>query len=80
MAHEKVLCSICKWHGMVADLLTGLSPFDGGEIYGCPTCLSIDSTVPACAAEDCWQEATAGTPTPDGYKHTCHEHIPREAA
>lgn len=76
----KVVCSEyrCKWKGMDKQLLRGVNPFAQGEmIYGCPLCKSIDSSQPACDEPDCWEPATCGTSTLDGYRHTCGTHAPR---
>jgi len=73
---EKCVCDCCGWTGLESALLKGINPFDPeDEIYGCPQCKCVRSTVlGACMAADCWDVATCGTPTPDGYKRLCGKH------
>jgi len=73
----KIKCSECDWKGKASELQRGTSPFgDGDTIYGCPKCDSINSEVACCCKDGCWKQATCGTATPQGYKHTCGEHRP----
>jgi len=77
---NKVVCHEfrCKWHGETDEMLSAKNPFrDGDMIYACPKCKEINSVVTACDETDCWKEATAGTPTDNGYRQTCSEHIPK---
>lgn len=56
------------------------NPFDPSDkIIGCHGCLSVDSFTQACDEPDCWHEASCGTPTAHGYRHTCYRHIPKMA-
>lgn len=78
---HKRFCLECLWQGLRGDLLRGVNPFKTDEqIAGCPRCRSIDSAVPACDDEGCWELVTCGTSTPEGYRHTCSKHRPVVAA
>ena len=79
MEDGKVKCDECGWHGLENQVLVARSPFDDGDnIYGCPKCLDVNSMRPVCDEPDCWSDSTCGTPTPDGYRNTCHKHIPKD--
>ena len=42
MRNNRIRCTTCKWIGKNDDLLTGVNPFDKGDIvYGCPICKTI---------------------------------------
>lgn len=75
----KLVCTNrCQWHGQSEEALTAPNPFDPEEsIEGCPHCKSVDSLQMACDEPDCWLEVTCGTPTPSGYRQTCHKHAPK---
>lgn len=76
---DKAKCRECKWGGRTSELLTAMNPFGNGEtIYGCPLCKSVDSVDPCCGYGDCWKLCTCGTPTPNGYRHTCGDHTPED--
>ena len=83
----KRFCLECPWRGLQGDLLRATNPFDESDsISGCPRCHSIDSAVPACDEEGCWEPVTCGTPieededTGKKYRNTCSKHRPKEAA
>lgn len=60
------------------DILVAPNPFiSDTDIDGCPSCKEINTIVRACDEPDCWEESTCGTSTPDGYKFTCGDHMPR---
>lgn len=60
-----------------AVLLTAPSPFDPDRtISGCPHCLEAETLEAACDVKGCWMRGSVGTPTPQGYRWTCHEHAP----
>lgn len=74
---NKVRCTECSWKGREKDLLRVINPFDAEEIIqGCPDCKGADSCKRVCDAIDCWELATCGTPTSDGYRITCSRHKP----
>jgi hypothetical protein len=74
---EKIICTECEWCGTTEAVLLAENPFAEWEtITGCPECKSIDRFIPACDRDGCWSEVTCGTPTKDGYRHTCSEHKP----
>jgi hypothetical protein len=76
---HKLVCSDwhCRWVGLEADALHAPDPFnDGDTITACPFCR--EQTLHTCCDEPgCTQEATCGTPTPAGYRHTCGRHQPK---
>jgi hypothetical protein len=75
---EKYLCLECHWHG--TETLEAPNPFaeDNEKMLGCPGCREANRITLACDEPDCWRETTCGTPTPDGYRRTCGEHMPRD--
>ena len=74
----KVRCTECHWIGTDTALLSAMNPFDTEEtIQGCPECKSIESCNVVCDEPECKDFATCGTPTKDGYRHTCGKHMPR---
>ena len=77
----KFICTQCDFICDESELLQAANPFKSDDtVYGCPRCFGIDAAVAACDAPDCTRQASCGTPTPDGYRHTCSEHRPvREA-
>jgi hypothetical protein len=74
----KVECGECAWHGSIADVPTAENPFDPTErVTGCPNCNAVESMIECCEWEGCWRNTSCGTPTPDGYRRTCGDHIPK---
>ena len=74
---EKYVCRECGWQGAREDRLAAPSPFRSVcTIYGCPNCRNIDCFRGTCDEPGCWSEDECGTPTPDGYRRTCCEHMP----
>ena len=75
----KMLCSDwrhCRWRGKESELLRAPSPFDATfEITACPNCKEIGGCMQACEVHDCWEEATCGIPTQEGYKRVCGKHF-----
>ena len=86
MKHRKMVCSECGWVGFEAHLSTlryQWTDSEGKEHAGewevCPDCGGLDATVDfACDEPDCRKKVTCGAPTPDGYKATCSDHMPKE--
>ena len=77
----KLICTIfrCNWHGTSDEALTAISPFDeDDEIWACPKCKTVDSLRLSCDEPECWMPVDCGTPTPDGYRHTCSKHQPKD--
>jgi hypothetical protein len=74
---SKVECKECHWQGQLSQVLKAENPFEPGqEIHGCPECRSPCSFEYCCEWHDCWKPASSGTPSKDGYKHTCFDHRP----
>lgn len=75
---DKCKCRECgKWKGTNDQLLVADNPFVNGEkVYGCPNCKSISEFDWCCDHDDCWKVITCGTPTENGYRHTCGDHRP----
>ena len=74
----KMACTerLCGWAGPESMVLAAKDPFIEGErIFACPNCLR-QTIVLGCDAPDCNQQATCGTPTRYGYRHTCYKHQP----
>jgi hypothetical protein len=67
----------CGWHGREDKVLKAPDPFtEGEELWACPDCKEVNGIIMACDEPRCWKEATCGTPTPAGYRHTCGQHRP----
>jgi len=72
-------CTECDWVGEGNMVLTAPHPFsenEGDTINGCPQCREANSLRRACDTPGCPRQASNGTPTPDGYVWSCHEHRP----
>lgn len=75
----RVRCNECDWRGMDGELLRADNPFfPMDEIIGCPKCYAINEDYAVCDEPGCWKQSTMGTPTPEGYRHTCWNHKPSE--
>lgn len=73
----KTVCNACSHQSHLRYHLVATNPFNDDEtIYGCPNCQSINSFRMACDEPDCWEPVECGTPTEDGYRQTCREHMP----
>jgi hypothetical protein len=71
----------CGWHGTSDEVLKAQDPFDPDEtLWACPECKDLFGLSLACDEPDCWDGATCGTPTKDGYRNTCGKHVPKKAA
>jgi len=76
----KLTCIHCHWRGQSDEILSAPNPFDAVDtIHGCPQCKTIGGFENCCDEPGCWSPVVAGTPTPAGYRCTCHEHKPRDA-
>ena len=70
----------CGWQGTTDELLTAPHPFMPNEhnhIDGCPKCRQCGTIIQVCDKPGCWNPASCGAPTPDGYRSTCGNHMPR---
>lgn len=68
-------CNQCAWIGDNSEVLTAPNPFEQeSSISGCPECKTIDDFHTLCDREGCWETASSGTPTEDGYKWLCYKH------
>lgn len=78
----KYTCKDCHAKLQDGDLLSAPNPFEPAEsnIWGCPKCKGVDCFTRACEEEDCWQDATCGTPYTGGYKWSCYKHKPASEA
>jgi len=76
---EKSACN-CGWKGMDSELLKAKNPFEPEDtVYACPECKELEgSYFSSCDEPACWRETTCGTPTANGYRRTCSEHMPKE--
>lgn len=76
---DKVKCGDfrCGWKGQASDILTAPHPFHPNDtISGCPKCRDVETLECVCDEPGCWETVSAGTPTPEGYRSTCHKHAP----
>ena len=79
MSLDKLRCDECDWHGLQAEMLKGVNPFDPtSEVVGCPDCKAVSSLHFCCDEPGCWVQATCGTPTAEGYRNTCWKHVPHQ--
>jgi hypothetical protein len=73
---EKAVCRRCGWRGKMTERLTAVSPFDPDDILlACPYCKTVDSIDEMCDEGGCWDNATCGTPTENGYRRVCGVHF-----
>jgi len=86
---RKCRCRDCGWKGMASEMaevsysiyVRNCEEVVDRSMMVCPDCGECDSTVEyACDEYDCWQPATCGTPTANGYRNTCHKHSPDRTA
>ena len=71
----KRVCEECHWQGTDTQQLEASNPFNPEDvIVGCPECYSINTLRVVCDERDCWDTATCGTPTEDGYRNVCGKH------
>jgi hypothetical protein len=74
----KFVCRECNSRLRASELLMAAHPFQQGEmVLGCPRCKDIGPFDPICDQAGCWNLTCAGTPSPAGYRLTCHQHVPR---
>jgi hypothetical protein len=73
----KIRCKECNWEGVLEQVLEAKHPFqDQVLIYGCPKCLEAEPFETLCDEPGCRDIYSCGTPSPSGYRQTCHKHIP----
>lgn len=74
-------CTQCDWSGADSDVLTAPNPFTpldlADTVSGCPECNAVNSMQSACDEPGCMEYSVCGTPTPSGYRLTCHDHAPK---
>jgi len=78
-ADPKLVCDDfrCGWHGLQSQALQAPDPFNEGDtLIACPECRE-QTLYTACDESGCNQRAGCGTPTPAGYRWTCHKHLPK---
>lgn len=74
------MCEECRAVCDDADVLRAPDPFTtDGLLTACPQCRAAEKLVWACDVPGCKERADSGTPTPNGYRRTCHYHIPEGA-
>jgi hypothetical protein len=68
----------CGWKSTEGEVLIAPHPFDPEyTVDGCPKCKDVNCFTWVCDEPDCWEDTTCGTPTKEGYRRTCSDHIPR---
>src|SRR5258708_14806255 len=79
MENGKIRCTGCGWTGTEA-LTDKVKDPRGHDVWDvCPACRLPENFVSLCDEPGCQREITCGTPTPDGYRQTCHVHHPKAA-
>lgn len=68
----------CRWCGPENEAIRAPDPFNEGDtLIACPKCR--EQTLHTCCDDpECKMEATCGTPTQEGYRWTCGQHVPNE--
>jgi hypothetical protein len=71
---SKWRCRDC--HHVTTELLIAKNPFDPQYyISGCPKCLQCESGFDClCDDDGCQEVYSAGWPSDEGYRMTCHKH------
>ena len=68
----------CGWIGTWGEVPFAPNPFDPADtLHACPLCKTIDNFEECCDEPECFEPATCGTPIPNGYRRTCHKHMPK---
>ena len=73
---DKAVCRECDFRIRSGDIKT-VPDYGSGTWTVCTNCSCPESFVSACFYPGCWHETSCGTPTQQGYVHTCGEHRPR---
>lgn len=78
MDKDKIKCEECGWsgHNKKADKIK--DPKSDMTWIVCPNCRIPEHLICLCDEDKCWRETTCGTPTKNGYRHTCGEHKPKK--
>lgn len=75
---KRIACSECDWRGTDAEADHVQDP-KGPDVWQvCPKCRTPEHLEMVCDEPDCWLPVSCGTPTPTGYRSTCHHHYPRD--
>ena len=81
MTKDYVRCAIsrCGWIGRWREVPFAPNPFVTDEtLYACPSCKTIGNFYDCCDEPECFEPASCGTPTQNGYRRTCLKHMPKE--
>ena len=76
---ERFVCEHCYAKIEGDKVLRAPSPFDKSELLACPQCKEVNRLGVPCDEPGCWELCCCGTPTPTGYRLTCHLHQPTTA-
>lgn len=73
---QKVICEQCGWQGTAVQLALANDPFRPQRtLVACPSCFELTHSCRiACDEPGCFEIATCGTSTSDGYRRTCYAH------
>jgi len=77
----KIKCTECGWIGKMADADEVTDPRPLPDTvpetwWVCPECRTPENFRILCDEPGCQFDVSCGTPTPDGYRQTCHDHAP----
>ena len=68
-------CRDCDFCGDSTGFLKAKNPFNPeDDVWGCPSCCSVNNYDLVCDEPGCDEVVTCGTPTKDGYRQVCSEH------
>jgi hypothetical protein len=69
-------CDECGWIGGDKDIARVDDPSGSGVTWNvCPQCRAAEQFTNLCDEPDCKTPATAGWPSPEGYRRTCGHHF-----
>jgi hypothetical protein len=74
---DKCRCSECRWIGFAQEIDKVKDQKSDDAWSVCPNCRTPEHILVCCDEEDCWEQLTCGSPTPDGYRSTCGKHQPK---
>jgi hypothetical protein len=82
MEKGKIKCTDCGWIGTSesADQVEDPKPIEGTEPdfwLVCPECRTPENFQSLCDEPGCKKAVSCGKPTPNGYRQTCSQHMPR---
>jgi len=73
---DKLQCRICDKILFSDERLEAQHPFiSEDKVFGCPHCKDLEGFIVLCEIDGCDSPVSGGTPTEDGYKYLCYQHL-----